>query len=72
MSSGGLEVSLSIYINVSYNNMHSITLTGKSPSGLPRHAPSPPLYKRLNISETVQIPTPKPYIVMFLVIRHIK
>ena len=29
------------------------------------YAPPPPLHKRLNISETVQIPTRKPYIFMF-------
>ena len=36
------------------------------------HAPPPPLHKRPIISETVQIPTPKPHIFLFLMIIHIQ
>ena len=36
------------------------------------HAAPSSLHKRPDISETVQIPTPKPYILLFLIIRHIQ
>ena len=43
------------------------------PQGGPRgHAPPPLLHKMCNSSETVRIPTPKPYIFLFLMIRHIQ
>ena len=40
--------------------------------GLLGSCPIPSLHKKLNISETVQIPTHKPYIFVFLQIRHIQ
>ena len=36
------------------------------------NAQHPSLHKSSNISETVQIPTPKPYILLFLMIRSIR
>ena len=38
----------------------------------PGPCPTPPLHKRPYISETVQIPTPKPYLYLFFMIRHIQ
>ena len=43
------------------------------PLGVPRvHAPHPSFHKMLNILETVQIPTYRPYIFLFLMMRRIK
>ena len=58
------------------NHIYSCSLwwdTFRDPDwGIPQgHVPPPPSHKRSNISETIQIPTPKPYIFMFLMMRRI-
>ena len=60
-----------------YNNVipyknHSITLTKISHGAETGHARRPSFHERLNISECVQIPTPKLFITMLLMIRHIQ
>ena len=57
-----------IYILVPYDKTYSLTHT-LCPPGF---APTPSLHKRPFISEIIRIPTPKPYIFLFVLIRRIQ
>ena len=57
---------ITIYILVPYAKTHPVTPAGDSWG----HAPPPLFNKNPNISEIIQIPTPKPYIFFFLMLRH--
>ena len=59
---------LAIYIHASYDKRHFITLM-RSITG--RAQTCPTLFKIVKyISKTIQIPTPEPYIMLLLIIRH--
>ena len=58
---------LTIYNDIPYGKVHSITFTRMSPGGVPGHATPTLLHERANISDTLQIPTPKPHIMLFLI-----
>ena len=60
--------SLTIYILVPYAKTHPVTPAGESLGP----CPTPLFNKNSNISETIQIPTPKPYIFFFLMLGHIQ
>ena len=61
-----------IIIVIPYGKMHSLTLNRMSSVACLSMNPPRSFHKKLSISETVQIPTHKPYIFMFHMTRHIQ